>query len=48
MAELAEQMTTRFRIPVIGGVAAAVAFCEALRRNGADSIRTAPETLAAP
>ncbi len=46
MADMAEEMTARFRIPVIDGVAAAVTFCEALHRNGTDSLRTAPETLA--
>jgi len=48
MADMAEEMTARFRIPVIDGVAAAVAFCEALHRNGADNLPTAPETLASP
>ena len=42
MAEMAEQMTERFGIPVIDGVAAAVSFCEALHRAGIGNSRRAP------
>ncbi|MEQ9607119.1 MAG: aspartate/glutamate racemase family protein, partial [Kiloniellaceae bacterium] len=42
MAELAEQMTQRFGIPVIDGVAAAVTLCEALHRAGIGNSRRAP------
>lgn len=48
MADMAEEMTARFRIPVIDGVAAAVAFCEALHRNGTDNLRAAPDPRATP
>lgn len=37
MADLAEDMTERFGILAIGGVAAAVTFCEALHRAGIDN-----------
>jgi allantoin racemase len=37
MADLAEDMTERFGLPVIDGVAAAVTFCEALNRAGIDN-----------
>jgi allantoin racemase len=37
MADLAEDMTERFGLPVIDGVTAAVAFCEALHRAGIDN-----------
>lgn len=43
MADLAENMTERFGIPVIDGVTAAVAFCEALHRSG---LRKGRRTLA--
>jgi len=42
MAEMAEQMTQRFGIPVIDGVAAAVTLCEALHRAGIGNSRRAP------
>ncbi|MGD1879628.1 MAG: aspartate/glutamate racemase family protein [Kiloniellaceae bacterium] len=45
MADLAEQKTERFGIQVIDGVAAAVAFCEALQRAGVGNSRPAPEPL---
>jgi len=42
MADLVEQMTERFGILVIDGVAAAVTFCEALHRAGIGNSRCAP------
>ena len=39
MADLAESMTERFGLPVIDGVAAAVTFCEGLKRAGIGSSR---------
>lgn len=49
MAEMARELTTRHRAPVIDGVTAAVAFCELLHRNGVDNIRvmTPPPSKAA-
>ncbi len=41
MADLAENMTERFGIPVIDGVTAAVTFCEALHRAGIENSRRA-------
>jgi allantoin racemase len=46
MADLAEEMTERFGIPVIDGVAAAVTFCEALHRAGIDNSPQRPLTAA--
>ncbi len=48
MADMAEEMTVRFRAPVIDGVAAAVTFCEALHRNGTGNRSTTPEPLTSP
>lgn len=48
MADMAEKMTARFGLPVIDGVAAAVAFCEALHRSGIENSRPAPEPAAVP
>jgi allantoin racemase len=42
MAELAQEMTVRFGLPVIDGVTAAVAFCEALNRAGIDNAPRRP------
>jgi len=42
MAELAQEMTERFGLPVIDGVTAAVAFCEALNRAGIDNAPCRP------
>jgi allantoin racemase len=42
MAELAQDMTERFGLPVIDGVTAAVAFCEALHRAGIDNAPRRP------
>jgi allantoin racemase len=48
MAELAGDMTERFGIPVIDGVAAAVTFCEALNRAGIDNSPQRPLATASP
>jgi len=42
MAELAGEMTERFGVPVIDGVTAAVALCEALHRAGIDNAPRRP------
>ena len=42
MADLAARMTERFGLPVIDGVTAAVAFCEALHAAGIGNSRRAP------
>jgi allantoin racemase len=46
MAELAQEMTERFGLPVIDGVTAAVAFCEALNRAGIDNAPRQPVVAA--
>lgn len=46
MADLAPAMTRRFRLPVIDGVAGAVALCESLHRTGLSNARTALEGAA--
>jgi len=46
MAELAQEMTERFGLPVIDGVTAAVAFCEALHRAGIDNAPRRPVVAA--
>jgi allantoin racemase len=46
MAELAQEMTVRFGLPVIDGVTAAVAFCEALHRAGIDNAPRRPVVAA--
>ena len=46
MAELAQEMSERFGLPVIDGVTAAVAFCEALNRAGIDNAPRRPRAAA--
>lgn len=48
MADLAQSMTRRFGMPVVDGVAGAVALCESLHRTGLRATRTALEDAALP